>query len=296
MSVYRLIEEESTSFGVSLLARVLGVSRAGFYAWKRRPPSARAVDDARISGVIQVAFEETFRCYGAPRMRVELREEHGIRISRKRTQRLMRELGLEGVSRRRKRRTTTRRDPARASLPDLVQRRFDSDGPNQLWVADIKYVQTGQGFLYLAAVQDAWSRRIVGWAMRDDLSTELVLDALGMAVHQHGPTSAGVTAHSDHGSQYASLEYGRIAKLAGIALSMGSVGDPWDNAVAETFFASLETELLRREHFETREHARTRIFWYIECFYNTRRRHSYLGQISPADYETRNTPVEATAA
>lgn len=296
MSVFRLIEEESTTYGVSLLARVLGVSRAGFYAWKRRPLSPRAVEDARISAVIVEAFEATFRCYGAPRMRAELREAHGIRISRKRTQRLMRELGLEGVSRRRKRRSTTVRDKAGRGAPDLVQRRFDPAGANQLWVADIKYVQTGQGFLYLAAVQDAWSRRIVGWAMRDDLSAELVLDALGMAVHQRGPASDGVIAHSDHGSQYTSLEYGRIAKLAGVALSMGSTGDPWDNAVAETFFASLETELLRRERFETREQARIRVFWYIECFYNSRRRHSYLGQISPAEYETRNPPAEATAA
>ena len=296
MSVFRLIEEESTTYGVSLLARVLGVTRAGYYASKKRPPCARAVDDERISRVIGEAFEETFRCYGAPRMRVELREAHGIRISRKRTQRLMRELGLEGVSRRRKRRTTTVRDKQAQGASDLVQRRFDPAAANRLWVTDIKYVQTGQGFLYLAAVQDAWSRRIVGWAMRDDLSTELVLDALGMAVHQRGPASAGVIAHSDPGSQFTSVEYGRIAKLAGVALSMGSVGDPWDNAVAETFFASLETELLRRERFETREQARTRIFWYIECFYNTRRRHSYLGQISPADYETRNTPAQATAA
>lgn len=270
--------------------------RAGFYAWKKRPPSLRAIEDRRISSVIVDAFEQTLRCYGTPRMRAELREEHGIWISRKRTQRLMRELGLEGVSRRRKRHSTTVREPAAESAPDLVQRQFKPAARNLLWVADIKYVQTGQGFLYLAAVQDAWSRRIVGWAMRDDLSAELVLDALGMAVHQRGSASEGVIAHSDHGSQYTGVAYGRIAKLAGVALSMGTVGDPWDNAVAETFFASLETELLRRERFETRKQARIRVFWYIECFYNTRRRHSYLGQISPTEYETRNPPAEATGA
>ena len=201
MSAFRLIDEESTSYDVSLLARVLGVSRAGFYAWKKRPASARRLADERIGRVIVEAFEETFRCYGAPRMRAELREVHGIRISRKRTQRLMRELGLEGLSRRRKRRSTTVRDASAEGAPDLVCRRFKPAATNELWVCDIKYVQTTQGFLYLAAVQDAWSRRIVGWAMRDDLSAELVLDALGMAVHQRGSASEGVIAHSDHGSQ-----------------------------------------------------------------------------------------------
>ena len=195
----------------------------------------------------------------------------------------MRDLGIFGAGRRGGLRTTTR-DPVRASAPDLVDRSFCRAEPNRLWVCDIKYVQTGQGFLFLAAVQDVFSRRIVGWSMRDDLRAELVLDALGMAVAERG-TSAGVIAHSDHGSQYTSLAYGTYAKSSGIDLSMGRVGDPWDNALAETFFASLEKELLRRERFATREAARMRLFWYIECFYNTRRRHSRLGYLSPADYE-----------
>ena len=189
---------------------------------------------------------------------------------------------------------TTTRDPLRKSAPDLVDRRFARTGPNRLWVCDIKYVQTGHGFLFLAVVQDVFSRRIVGWSMRDDLRTELVLDALGMAVTQRS-TTTGLVAHSDHGSQYTSLLYGTYAKTSGIELSMGSIGDPWDNAVAETFFASLEKELLRRERFATREHARMRLFWYIECFYNTRRRHSGLGYLSPAEYEARHQQ-EAIAA
>ena len=183
-------------------------------------------------------------------------------------------------------RSTTLRDPVRVSAPDRIQREFDRSEPDRLWVCDIKYVQTGQGFLFLAAVQNVFSRRIVGWSMREDLTAQLVLDALGMAVTQRN-TTTGLVAHSDHGSQYTSLLYGTYAKGSGIDLSMGSIGDPWDNAVAETFFASLEKELLRRERFATREQARMRIFWYIECFYNTRRRHSSLGYLSPADYETR---------
>ncbi len=158
-----------------------------------------------------------------------------------------------------------------------------------------KYIQTGQGFLFLAAVQDVFSRRIIGWSMRDDLKAELVLDALGMAVTARGADAAGVIAHSDHGSQYVSLAYGTYAKQSGIDLSMGSIGDPWDNAVAETFFASLTKELLHRERFATREQARLRIFWYIECFYNPRRRHSSLGMLSPIDYEQRHQQ-EAIAA
>lgn len=191
---------------------------------------------------------------------------------------------------------TTVRESKQPSAPDLVSRDFARSQPNQLRVCDIKYVQTGQGFLFLAAVQDVYSRRVIGWSMRDNLEAELVLDALGMAVTTRGQASVGVTCHSDHGSQYTSLRYGRYAKQSGIDLSMGSVGDPWDNAMAETFFASLEKELLRREHFQTREHARMRIFWYIECFYNPRRRHSALGGISPTQYEERYYAQETQAA
>jgi putative transposase len=239
--------------------------------------------------------EETEGIYGAPRIHAELRLEHGVRVGRKRVARLMRQLGLRGADGKRGGPRTTVRDPTRVSAPDLVERDFARPEPNRLWVCDLKYVQTGQGFLFLAAVQDVFSRRIIGWSMRDDLRSELVLDALGMAVGARGSRVAGVVAHSDHGSQYTSLVYGAYAKQSGIDLSMGSIGDPWDNALAETFFASLEKELLRRERFTTREHARMRIFWYIECFYNGRRRHSSLDYLSPIDYEQRHQQ-EAIAA
>ena len=283
MTRFRFIAEEAAQFPVSLLCRVLGVTRGGYYAWRTRPPSARAIADAELSERIGQIHDQTLGIYGAPRVYAELRLGHGIHVGRRRVARLMRERGIFGAGRRGGPRTTIR-DPARASAPDLVDRSFARAEPNRLWVCDIKYVQTGQGFLFLAAVQDVFSRRIVGWSMRDDLRAELVLDALGMAVAQRG-TAIGVVAHSDHGSQYTSLAYGTYAKTSGIDLSMGSIGDPWDNALAETFFASLEKEMLRRERFATREAARMRLFWYIECFYNTRRRHSSLGYLSPSDYE-----------
>jgi putative transposase len=263
------------------------VTRQGFYAWKRRRPSARSVRDAELTERIADIHADTNGIYGAPRIHLELREDRGVRVGRKRVARLMRVAGLRGADGRRGGPRTTIREPAQPSAPDLVDRQFARTAPNLLWVCDLKYIQTAQGFLFLAAVQDVYSRRIIGWSMRDDLQTDLVLDALGMAITSRGQETAGVVAHSDHGSQYTSLRYGTYAKQSQIELSMGSVGDPWDNAMAETFFASLEKELLRRERFDTREHARMRIFWYIECFYNTRRRHTALGGISPQTYEKR---------
>ena len=295
MSCFRLIDEERARYDVSLLARVLDVSRAGYYAWKQRPPCARAVSDAELGEQVRRVHAESEGIYGAPRIHAELRLAEGILVGRKRVARLMRQHGLRGADGRRGGPRTTTRDPVRPSAPDLVDRDFARAEPNRLWVCDLKYVQTGQGFLFLAAVQDVFSRRIIGWSMRDNLQAELVLDALGMAVSSRGQAAAGVVAHSDHGSQYTSLVYGTYAQHSGIDLSMGSVGDPWDNALAETFFASLEKELLRRERFATREQARIRIFWYIECFYNTRRRHSSLDYLSPIGYEQRHQQ-EAIAA
>lgn len=280
---FGFIAEEAAQFPVSLLCRAMGVSRAGYYAWCHRGPSARAIADAQLSERIGRIHDRTLGIYGAPRIHAELRLAHGIHVGRKRVARLMRIMGIFGAHRRGGVRTTIR-EPARESAPDLVERRFVADRPDRLWVCDIKYVQTGQGFLFLAAVQDVFSRRIVGWSMRDDMTTPLILDALGMAVARRDCTP-GLIAHSDHGSQYTSLTYGTYAKRSGIALSMGAIGDPWDNAVAETFFASLEKELLSRERLPSREAARMRLFWYIECFYNTHRRHSALGYLSPADYE-----------
>jgi len=284
---FRFVDAERAQFPVSLLCRCVEVTRQGFYAWRRRGPSARQVADEALLVRIRQIHADTNRSYGAPRILLDLRFDHDLRVGKKRVARLMRQAGLRGADGRRGGPHTTVREPAQPSAPDLVDRQFARSAPNRLWVCDLKYVQTGQGFLFLAAVQDVYSRRIVGWSMRDDLQTDLVLDALGMAVTARGTACAGVIAHSDHGSQYTSLRYGRYAKQSQIELSMGSIGDPWDNAMAETFFASLEKELLRRERFENREHARMRIFWYIECFYNTRRRHTALGGISPQAYEKR---------
>jgi putative transposase len=292
---FRFVEAEAAQFPVSLLCRVVGVTRQGFYAWKRRPPSVRELADRELSKRIREIFIETEEIYGAPRIYSELKLGHGLAIGKKRVARLMRQLGIRGADGKRGGPRTTVRDPKRPSAPDLVDRDFARAEPNRLWVCDLKYIQTGQGFLFLAVVQDVFSRRIIGWSMRDDLKAELVLDALGMAVSARGDQAVGVVAHSDHGSQYTSLVYGGYAKQSGIDLSMGSIGDPWDNAVAESFFASLEKELLRRERFSTREQARLRLFWYIECFYNPRRRHSSLGMLSPIHYEQRHQP-EAIAA
>ncbi len=283
MTCFGFVEAERAQFPVSLLCRVVGVTRQGYYAWKRRGPSDRELADIDLAVRIRRVHEQTEGIYGAPRIQAELRLAHGVRVGKKRVARLMRQLGLKGADGRGGGPRTTIREAGRSSAPDLVDRDFTRAEPNRLWVCDIKYVQTGQGFLFLACVQDVYSRRIIGCSMRGDLKTELVLDALGMAAHTR--ETAGVIAHSDHGSQYTSLAYGSHAKESGIDLSMGSVGDPWDNALAETFFASLEKELLKRERFTTREHARMRIFWYIECFYNPRRRHSSLDMLSPINYE-----------
>lgn len=281
---YRLIDEEKSHHAVSRLARVLGVSRAGFYAWQGRTPSERAKSDAALIERIVRIHEATDGIYGAPRIHAELADEDGIRVGRKRVARLMRAAGLEGVSRRRFRVGTTSPGGEAPAAPDLVERDFSATRPNELWFADITYVPTWQGWLYLAAVVDACSRYCVGWSMRDDLKADLVYDALGMAVTRRRP-GKGVIHHSDRGSQYRSLVFGTLLAESGILPSMGSRGDAYDNAAMESFMASIKTELINRRRFKTKDEARTAIFNYIEAFYNPRRRHKGLGQKSPAAYE-----------
>ncbi len=230
---------------------------------------------------IQASHTRSDATYGAPRILEDLREA-GERVSQKRVARLMRSAGLVGVSRRRGVRTTTRR-PDAAAAPDLVQRHFSATAPNQLWVADITYVPTWMGFLFLAVVLDAFSRRIVGWAMATHLKTELVLAALEMARIQRRPT--GVIHHSDHGSQYTSFAFGERCRTLGVRPSRGTVGDCFDNALCESFFATLECELIDRRTIRSHAEARTAIFRYIEGWYNPHRRHSALGQQSPLTYE-----------
>jgi putative transposase len=260
---------------------VLGVSPSGYYAWRKRPLSPRARVDVELSAHIDAIHRASRGTYGAPRVHAEL-AARGIHLGRKRVARLMRALGVQGVSRRRWPRTTVR-DPAQPAAPDLVARDFTAPGPDHLWVADITYIPTGAGFLYLAVVLDVWSRRVIGWAMETHLRTELVLAALDMAVVQRRPTD--VIHHSDQGCQYTSIAFGGRCRAAGIRPSMGSVGDAYDNALCESFFATLECELLDRERFPTPAVARGAVFDFIEGWYNPRRRHSALGYLSPRDYE-----------
>lgn len=295
---YRFIAAEKVNHAVALLCRVLRVSRSGFYAWMEREPSARRVDDDALAGEIARLHTESRGTYGAPRIHADLKEV-GTRVSRRRVARLMRELGIEGVSRRRARRTTVP-DQSRPVAPDLIGRDFRATGPDQKWFADLTYVPTWEGYLYLAVVMDAWSRRIVGWAMRDDMKAELVVDALGMAVTMRRPdVEGGLIHHSDRGGQYASLAVGRTLAESGIAPSMGARGSALDNAACESVISSIKCELVNRRSFRNREEARMACFDYIEAFYNPRRRHSALGYLSPAEFERRHAEraiVEAVAA
>jgi putative transposase len=261
---------------------MLQVSASGYYAWQGRPPSQRALDDAVLTERIRAIHAASDANYGSPNIQAELRDE-GTRVGRKRVARLMRVAGLRGVSRRRGFVVTTRRDPKQRPAPDLVNRKFVAEGPNQLWVADMTYVPTWAGFIYLAMVLDVWSRRVVGWAIGDHMTADLVLAALNMAITQRRPK--GVIHHSDQGSQYTSVAFGQRCTKMGVRPSMGSVGDAYDNAMAESFFASLECELIDRRSFQSKAEARLALFTYIEGWYNPRRRHSALGRVSPIHFE-----------
>jgi len=274
------------------MCRVLGVSTSGYYAWQKRPASRRAQEDGVLLRQIRTIHETSRQSYGVPRVHRELHED-GVAVGRDRVARLMRRAGLRGISRRRFV-TATLRDEAARPAPDLVQRRFKAGGSNQLWVADITYVPTWAGFLYLAVVLDVWSRKVVGWKMATHLRTELVLDALHMAIQQRRPTS--VIHHSDQGCQYTSVTFGKRCEQLGVRPSMGSVGDAFDNAMAESFFATLECELLDRTRFETQAEARLAIFEWIEAWYNPRRRHSSIEYLSPNEFERRFAPTGEVGA
>lgn len=283
MSAYTLIAAEKANHSISVLCKLLGVSRSGFYAWERRPPSSRDLGDAWLLELIKDIHSQNRRVYGAPRIHAELRLGLGVKVGRKRVERLMREAKLSGLIAKKRGRTTVRVPGVRVA-DDLVQRQFRPTAANVLWLADITYLRTWEGWLYLAAVQDAFSRRIVGWSMADHMRQELVVDALNMAIARRRP-EAGLIHHSDQGGQYVSLGFGQAASDAGIARSMGSRGDCWDNAVAESFFATLKKELVHRRSWPTREELRREVFDYVEIFYNTTRRHSTLGMLSPIRYE-----------
>ena len=286
------MEAEKANFPVTLMCRVLEVSRSGYYAWRKREPSARSQADKALKVPIVAIHQRSRETYGVPRVHAEL-EALGERLSRKRVARLMRELALEGVSRRKGTRTTKRDQRARPA-PDLVERDFSADAPDRLWVADVTYVPTWAGFLFLAVVVDAFSRRVVGWSMANHMRTALVLDALNMALTQRRPDEA-VIHHSDQGTQYTSIAFGKRCRAMNVRPSMGSVGDCYDNAMCESFFATLECELIDRTTFRTQAEARLAIFEFIEGWYNLHRRHSSLGYLSPQAYEREsinNAPLQ----
>jgi putative transposase len=283
--IYSFIEAQRGNHRISLMCRTMRVSKGGFYSWRDRGPSARDRADALLSEKIVRIHRDSRETYGAPRVHFELRTL-GVRCGRKRVARLMRQAGLFGCGgRKRKARTTIRSQTERTPpAPDLVKRDFTPGAPDRLWVSDLTYVRTWEGWLYLSFVLDTYSRRVVGWSMSNNLRTELVLDALNMAIYTRRP-QPGVIHHSDRGSQYTSVEFGSRLREAGLLPSMGSVADAYDNSMAESFVSTLKRELIHRHSWPSRQTARMAIFEYIEGFYNTHRRHSALGHLSPSEYE-----------
>ncbi len=290
MTRFAFIDQERAHYDVSTLCRLLKVSRAGFYAWLGRPPSARSVADAVLTEQIRTAFTTNRSLYGAPKIHAEL-ADLGVRVGRKRVARLMRDAQIVGCHRRKRSFSITQQNPKADVAPDRVDRKFVATRPNQLWVADVTYVPTVQGWLYLACVTDVFSRLVIGWSMASHRKTDLVVDAVAMAVHRRGGHVPGVIHHSDRGGEYSSHLLERELRRHGALASMGSVADCYDNALAESVFATLECELFDQQpggRFATRREAKLAVFDYLETFYNPRRRHSALGQISPAQFEAQH--------
>jgi putative transposase len=281
--IHRFIAAERANHSVSTLCRVLEVSASGFYAARRRPASSRAAEDARLGELIEEIHTESRKTYGSPRVHIQL-ARRGERVGRKRVARLMVRLGISGLVPKRRGRTTIS-VPGVETAPDLVRREWSPSEPNRLWVADITYVRTWEGWLYLAAVLDCYSRKVVGWSLGESLKAELVVDAVEMAIARRRP-EAGLVHHSDRGSQYVSLAMGNHLREAAIDTSMGSKGSPLDNAVAESFFATFKKELINRRSWPTKGEARSAIFEWIEAFYNRVRIHTTLGSYAPEDFES----------
>ncbi|AHG88076.1 Integrase catalytic region [Gemmatirosa kalamazoonensis] len=295
---YACITRHRDSYPVRLMCRVLAVAPSGYYAWRRgASPTAHALADEVLLARVRVAHRESRGTYGAPRVHQELRAQ-AVRVGKKRVARLMRADGLVGRVRRRGGVRTTHSAHARPIAPNVLARQFavhDGDAPRALdrvWVSDVTYVPTRAGWLYLATVLDLASRRVIGWAMRDTLEVDLALAALRMALGARRP-APGLVHHSDRGVQYASAEYQALLTQHRLVASMSRKGDCWDNAVAESFFATLELELITRSDWRTRDEARRAIFRYIETWYNRQRRHSTLGYLSPAQYEAQLVPPSA---
>jgi putative transposase len=282
---YTFIARACSDLPVAVCCRVMKVSTSGFYAWRSQPCSDRDRADAVLTNTIVDIHRMSRRSYGSPRVHAELRLGQDLCCSRKRVERLMRQAGVAGIYRRR-RRGCTRRDPAAEPSDDLVDRQFDPVEPDRLWVMDVTEHPTAEGKVYLAVVLDAFSRRVVGWSIADHIRAELVVDAVQMAIWRRRPPVGRTVAHSDHGSQYTSWAFGRRLRSAGLLGSMGSIGDCFDNSVAESFFGTLQLELLDEHRWTTRRQLALALFDWIEAWYNPRRRHSYCEMLSPADYET----------
>jgi len=295
VKVFGFILARKAEHSIQLMCRVLEVSRSGYHAWAAREPSARMLADAALSAAIGEIHNDSLKTYGSPRVHAELALQRDVRVGRKRVERLMRLAGLSGLHKRRRGRTTIRVQGVRTA-PDLVARDFNPTAIDRLWCADITYIRTWEGWLYLASVMDCYSRRIVGWAMADHMRAELVIEALEMAVARRRPHGRPVH-HSDQGSQYTSLIFTQRCRSVDIDVSMGSKGDCFDNAAMESFHASLKKDLIHRQSWPTKTQARTAVFGYIETFYNRRRRHSTLGMLSPQAFEASTlSPTKANLA
>jgi transposase InsO family protein len=281
---YQFIADHSHEFPIMRMCRVLVVSTSGYYAWRGRPQSQRAQDNLKLVERIKEVHAASREIYGSPRVHAELVDSQGIHCNKKRVERLMRIHDIRGRQRRRRRVKTTDSNHSLPVAPNLLDRQFEADAPNRKWVADITYVPTAQGWLYLAVVLDLFSRRVIGWSMADTMCTLLVKGALNMAISVRRP-QAGLLHHSDRGSQYASAEYQAVLETCEMVASMSRAGNCYDNAAMESFFGTLKCELIHDRRYRTRAEARQDIFEYIEVFYNRERRHSSLGYLSPVAYE-----------
>lgn len=290
---FELVDAEKARYPVEVLCEVLGVSRSGYYAWKKRPPSARSKEDAKLAVEIAAAHKKSKRRYGSPRVHRALRKR-GVRVGRKRVERLMRDKGLVARQKRRFRRTTDS-NHENPIAPNVVERQFAPEAPNEVWAGDVTYIATGEGWAYLAVLLDLYSRRVVGWAMSATNDTELALEALHRAVRGRRVLPAGLVHHTDRGSPYASDDYRKAVAAHAMVASMSRKGDCWDNAVAESFFATLRAELVDDERYPTRRAAEISIGDYIERFYNVERLHSHLDYVSPIEFELKARVTEIAA-
>ena len=288
----RFVDAEKAHYPVAMLCRMMRFSAKTYYAWRRRGESPRKIEDRRLLDRIRTIFRDSRETYGSPRVHAALVAE-GLPVGRHRVARLMRQDGLCGRRRRAFRPPrTTLRDPAHPVAPNVLERDFVADGPNEKWVTDVSFIPTDEGWLYLATILDLYNREVVGWSMGETNDQQLTRRALQMALQSHRPPR-GMIHHSDRGSTYTANDYRALLAEHGIVCSMSRRGDCWDNSVAESFYATLKKELVNRTNFRTREAARAAIFEYIEVFYNRVRLHSTLGYRSPVDYRNRTAARSA---